>query len=322
VVVPFYDELRLAIPLDFWSSRKLRAFGADLVHVATEFTAGRSGIAWAESEGVPLVTSFHTDFPAYLAGYGAGGFERAAWRYLRNFHNHGRLTFCPSAATRDQLTDHGFHNRLRIWGRGVDACHFTPDRRRPEVRQKLMDGDPLMLLYVGRLAPEKRVDVLLEAFALAWAKCDALRLVVTGDGPSAGELKEKAHPDVTFTGTLRGDELADTYAAADLFVFPSDTETFGNVVIEAMASGLPVIAAEKGGVLESVHPLHNGLLAEPGSPRAFADAILRLARDPQLRSRLGANARAHALRRSWYAVFTELLGAYQEVLNDPVPQVA
>jgi glycosyltransferase involved in cell wall biosynthesis len=322
VTVPFYEELRLAIPLDFWSARKLRSFGADLVHVATEFTVGRSGVAWAESEGVPLVTSFHTDFPAYLAGYGAGGLERAAWGYLRRFHEHGRLTFCPSASTLLQLAGHGFHGRLRVWGRGVDANHFTPERRRLELREQLVGPGRLMALYVGRLAPEKRVEVVLDGYAAARAQCEALRLVVTGDGPSAGLLRARAHPDVVFTGTLGGATLADTYAAADLFVFASDTETFGNVVIEALSSGLPVIAAAKGGVLESVIPDCNGLLVEPGNAKSFGEALLALAHDPELRSRLGANARAHAVRRSWYVVFSELFAAYDAVASEVVPQVA
>ena len=320
--VPFYHELRLAVPLDPWSARRLRAFRPDLVHVATEFPVGRSGLAWAQNEQVPLVTSFHTDFAAYLAGYGLSGFEAHAWRYLRAFHDSARTTFCPSSATRAQLLSNGFHERLRIWPRGVDAQYFHPQRRSGEMRARLAPGAKTILLYVGRLAPEKRLPVLLDAFEMVNAGCAGTALVIVGDGPAAADLHKRNLPNVHLTGFLTGDDLACAYASADAFVFPSDTETFGNVIVEAMASGLPVAAVAQGGVLDTVVPFENGMLTRPGDAAEMAAAISRLVEDDKLRHRLAHGARSAAMSRSWDAVFDALFASYHELAATQVVRVA
>jgi phosphatidylinositol alpha 1,6-mannosyltransferase len=316
--VPIYPELKLARPLDGAGRRMLGAFRPEVVHVATESTVGASGARWALREGIPLVTSFHTNFPAYLAGYGLSWAEGWLWNHLRAFHARARLTFCPSSATRELLRAHGFHDRLRIWSRGVDSAFFHPGRRKESVRQRLAPGADRILLYVGRLAPEKRVDLLVEAFqeirALSRRR---VALVLVGDGPSAPSLRRSATPDIRFTGYLRGIDLAEAYAAGDIFVFPSDTETFGNVVLEAMASGLPVVAPARGGVTETVREGETGVLVPPQHPRAFARAALALLQDEELRSRLSRGARSEAERRSWPVIMDGLLEAWAEVASPP-----
>lgn len=315
--VPVYPELKLARPLDGTGRRLLAEFRPDLVHVATESTVGASGARWALRQGIPLVTSFHTNFPAYLAGYGLGWAEGWVWNHLRAFHGRARLTFCPSVATREMLRARGFHDRLRIWSRGVDHELFHPDRRKESVRQRLAPGADRILLYVGRLAPEKRVDLLLEAFREVRALArERVVLVLVGDGPAAPALRRAAVPDVRFTGYLRGVELAEAYAAGDLFVFPSDTETFGNVVAEAMASGLPVVAPSAGGVTEMVREGETGLLVPPGDPLALARATLRLLNDDGLRAALAAGARARAEARSWPVILDGLLEGWREVAGE------
>lgn len=315
--VPIYPELKLARPLDGAGRRMLEAFRPDLVHVATESTVGASGARWARREGVPLVTSFHTNFPAYLAGYGLSWAEGWVWTHLRNFHDRARLTFCPSRATRDLLRAHGFHDRIRIWSRGVDSDLFHPGRRRESIRQRLAPGAERILLYVGRLAPEKRVDVLVEAFReVRSLSRRRVALVLVGDGPAAPSLRRAATPDIRFTGYLRGVELAEAFAAGDIFVFPSDTETFGNVVTEAMASGLPVVAPSEGGVTETVREGETGILVPPGNPRAFARATLSLLHDDDLRERLARGARAEAERRSWPVILDGLLDGWREVVPE------
>lgn len=322
MAVPFYSELRLGVPLDPWNARRLHAFAPDLVHVATEFPVGRSGLTWAQNEQVPLVTSFHTDFAAYLAGYGLGGFEAHAWRYLRNFHDCARTTFCPSTATRSQLLENGFHDRLRIWPRGVDSEYFRPDRRNEDVRHNLAPEADRVFLYVGRLAPEKRLPLLLDSFESVRAALPRTALVMVGDGPSAADLRKRNVPNVHLTGYLTGDALADAYAAADAFVFPSDTETFGNVIVEAMASGLPVISVARGGVLDTVIPGENGILTAPGDAGEMAMAMHRMLEDDALRARLAAGARRSALSRSWQAVFEDLFASYHELARVSVARVA
>jgi len=311
---PFYPELRVAAPPGPWEMGRLRAFAPDIVHVATEFGIGWAGAAFADANHIPLVTSFHTDFPAYLSGYGFGGLERLAWDYLRAFHRRARVTFCPSHATLAQLKDAGFRNSVRIWSRGVDAVNFTPARRSGAVRSAIAPGARRILLYVGRLAPEKRLDVLLDAFPIVHEQIRDVALVIVGHGPAADELRRRQAHGVHFTGYLTGEALADAYAAADAFVFPSDTETFGNVVVEALASGLPVISANRGGVTDTVRPGVNGLLVPAGDTAAFADAMLRLLADDRLHATLAANARAGALERNWNRVFDELFREYETIM--------
>ncbi len=315
VSLPMYPELQLAWPLDRVGRGQLEAFHPDLVHAATESTVGWSGRAWALQTGVPLVTSFHTDWPAYLAGYGFGGLENPVWHALQLFHGAARMTFCPSTSTRDQLLRWGFRHAVRIWSRGVDTDFFSPARRREEVRRELAPGAEKILLYVGRLAPEKRLDVLLKAFPLIRAGFGpGVFLAVVGDGPWKEELEADAPEGVVFLGYRTGIPLAEAYAAADLFAFPSDTETFGNVVAEALASGLPVVAPARGGVVDSVIPGRTGLLVPPRDPEAFAAAALALLEDEDLRAALGRGARALALERRWEAVLDLLLADYREAL--------
>lgn len=319
IPIPIYPDLQLARGLDGKGRRMLDDFAPELVHVATESTVGYSGRGWATGRGTPLVTSFHTNFPAYLGGYGLGPLEPVAWRYLRWFHRESRVTLCPSHDTREDLLSHGFHGRLRIWSRGVDTALFDPARRAADVRERIAPGAERILLYVGRLAVEKRADLVLDAFPLVRERAGpGTALVFVGDGPAAAKLRARAPRGVFFTGFLRGRELAEAYAAGDVFVFPSDTETFGNVCLEALASGLPAVVADKGGVRETVIPGRTGIRVPPGDAGALADACVRLLEDDAERGRLARGARAEALSRSWGAILDEVLEAYEAALAGPV----
>jgi glycosyltransferase involved in cell wall biosynthesis len=316
IPLPMYPELQLARPLDREGKRLLSAFRPDLVHVATESTVGWSGRMWARRHRIPLVSSFHTDFPAYLAGYGFGGMESALWAGLRLFHSAARITFCPSAATKEQLRSHGFHHDVRIWSRGVDTRQFSPAFRREEVRQAIAPGADQILIYTGRLAPEKRLDLLMEAFVkVRETMGPSVGLVLVGDGPWMGRLRAEAGDGVHFLGYRTGIPLAEAYAAGDVFAFPSDTETFGNVVTEALASGLPVVAPAKGGVVDSVIPGKTGILVPPRDPDAFANALIRLLKDDAGRNALARGARASVEERSWPSILDRLLQDYQDALN-------
>ena len=316
VPLPMYPELQLARPLDREGKNRLDDFGPDLVHVATEATVGWSGRAWAKRRGVPLVTSFHTDWPAYMAGYGFGGLETTAWRGLQTFHAAARVTFCPSSSTLRQLRSWGFSHDLRIWGRGVDTEFFSPTHRSRELRAQIAPNGERVVLYVGRLAPEKRLHVLLEAFPLLRkALGEGVVLALVGDGPWRARLEEEATEGIHLLGYRTGLPLAQAYASGDVFAFPSDTETFGNVVTEALASGLPVVAPEKGGVVDSVIPGKTGVLVAPRDPVALSEAVVHLLSDEETRRILARGARNHALARSWTAVLDGLLEAYREVLH-------
>jgi glycosyltransferase involved in cell wall biosynthesis len=315
VPIPIYPDLQLALGMDRECRRTLAAFAPDLVHVATESTVGFSGRRWAVRAGVPLVTSFHTNFPAYLRDYRMGPLEPLLWRYLRWFHAASLVTFCPSWDTLEKLRAHGFHPRLRVWSRGVDTALFSPARRDPAVRARIAPGAQRILVYVGRLAAEKRVDFLLDVFPhVAAATGPGTALVFVGGGPAAERLRARAPAGVHFTGFLRGEELAEAYAAGDVFVFASDTETFGNVVLEALSSGLPAVVVDEGGVKETVIPGRTGIRVPVGDVAGFAAACVELLDDGEQRRRLSEGARREALSRDWDAILDGLLREYVTAL--------
>ena len=254
----------------------------------------------------------HTDFPAYSAHYGLGWMRSLAYRYLRWIHNACALTLCPSLATLADLRTHGFR-RLRLWRRGVDTARFHPGYRSAAWRESIgVQPGETLLLYVGRLATEKRLDLL----AGALDGLDGVRLALVGDGPARLALERQlAGRPVHFTGFLGGKALAAAYASADLFVFPSDTETFGQVIQEAMASGLPVIGARAGGALDLVRDGVNGVLFAPGSAADLRAQVRALVADAPRRAALGQAGRAAAERCAWATVMDELLDQYRRVLR-------
>lgn len=321
VTLPFYRELRAARPwLTGRESRALRDFRPDVVHCATEAPVGMAGRRWARRHGVPLVTSYCTNFPDYMAGYGMGMLENAVWGHLRRFHGSARMTLTPSNTTRRELLARDFHERIRVWGRGVDSRLFHPDRRDDTLRETMAPGAEVILMYVGRVAPEKRVDLLLEAFpAIRACTSRSVALVFVGGGPALDALRAREVEGVYFAGYRRGEDLAAHFASADVFLFPSDTETFGQVVTEAMASGLPVVAPARGGVLDTVRPEETGCLFEAGQAGQLVNAAIRLVEDPALRTRMGAAAREAATSRSWEAVFRKLFRDYESAVQDPAP---
>jgi phosphatidylinositol alpha 1,6-mannosyltransferase len=307
VPLPIYPELRLTLP-QHGIATHLARFRPDLVHLAGTLVLGPAGCAASQRLGVPLIASYHTDFPNYSGHYGLGMLRGLAYRYLSWFHNRCALTLCPSSATLADLRAHGFR-RLRLWGRGVDAERFHPRYRSTAWRESVgAQPGEATLLYVGRLATEKRLDLLAQALR----GLTNARLVLVGDGPERQRLERQfAGLPVHFTGYLQGDALAAAYASADLFVFPSDSETFGQVIQEAMASGLPVVAARAGGALDLICDGVTGMFF---APRNAADLHMRL-RDllaaPDLRAAMGQAGRATAEQHSWDKVLDQLMTYYQ-----------
>ena len=297
--------------------QKLAAFDPQVVHCATESVLGWWGRRWALESDRPLVTSFHTNFPEYATGYGLGFARPLAWSLLRRFHAPAARTLCPSMATRADLRDRGFHDRVEVWSRGVDAEAFAPAYRSPKLREELAPGAETLLLYVGRLAPEKRLGLLMEGFARLrkGGHRGRVALVLVGDGPIRKELEARGEPDVHFAGYRTGAALAAAYASGDVFAFPSDTETFGNVVVEAMASGLPVVGVNRGGVRDIIQEGETGFLVPPGDAAAFSDALAVLVRDSRMRSRMGSCARRDAESRSWPRILDGVIAQYREALS-------
>jgi glycosyltransferase involved in cell wall biosynthesis len=247
----------------------------------------------------------HTNFHQYSGHYGAGLLGPAMLRYLRYFHNRLAGTLVPTGAMAASLREIGFR-RLKVWPRGVHADLFTPARRSAELRASWgLSEDGLGVLYVGRLAPEKNIDRAFEAFAAIRARHANARFIVVGSGPAEQRLRE-AHPDALVTGPLVGETLAEHYASGDLFLFPSQTETFGNVTLEAMASGLAVVAYDLAAAHELIVHGRNGLLADPASDNAFADLARHCATDQGLRRSLARHARETALQQAWPTLIEHL----------------
>lgn len=312
-----YPELRLAAPGAGPLARAMTRWGATMVHAATPFGMGLAARRAALRAALPLVTSYHTHFTAYAQFYQLGLLSRSGWRFLRWFHNGGARTYCPTATVAAELERHGFLNTT-VWGRGVDTKTFSPAWRTPPLRSSLgLREHELVVLYVGRVAREKGIDDVIDAMRLLQALPDAppCRLLVVGDGPYLTACRARAGDTVTFLGHRGGEELSRLYASADLFVFPSTTDTFGNVTLEAMASGLPVLAADSGVTRELLVP-GAGSFHIPGDARGLASHIARWGRDPALRRAAGRRGREGAHARSWDRVFDELFTDYLAVAGD------
>ncbi len=274
---------------------------------------GLGGLFYARRLKVPLVASYHTNVAAYTHYYRLGLFEEATHWWTRTLHNRAEINLCTSEAAHDYLLREGI-KRIRLWPQGVDAHRFRPSRASEEWRFRLSGGYPedKILLFVGRLAPEKGIERLKPVLR----GVPGARLAIVGDGPSREALeKEFRGTPTVFTGLLTGDDLADAYASADLFLFPSTTETLGMVMLEGLASGLPIVAARSGAVHEVVSEGENGLLYEPGSEEQLVAAVRRILEDGALQAALGRGARAAVAERSWEASTAALRDYYEEALN-------
>lgn len=308
VSLPGYPSFRLGLPTP-GTRRAIARHGTDVVHLASPVALGAWGSRVARAMDLPMVAVYQTDLPNYARVYRLGAVtETVAWRWLRDIHNAAGRTLAPSSVTAADLDAHGLE-RVWLWGRGVDTERFHPAKRDDRLRSQIAPGGEVIVGYVGRLAAEKRVDLL-----AGLASLPGVRLAVTGGGPMEEELRA-ALPTATFLGMRHGEDLARIYASLDVFVHTGPFETFGQTVQEAAASGLPVIAPASGGPLDLVAEGLTGYLIPPGDPGALASAVRTLARDPRLRALLGEAGRRRVLGRTWSALTGELTGHYTAVID-------
>ncbi|MEV0911175.1 glycosyltransferase family 4 protein [Streptomyces hokutonensis] len=303
--LPGYPQVRVALP-----SRRVAAaiteHRADIVHLASPFILGVRGMAAAARLGIPAVAVYQTDLAGYARTYVGAG-EATAWRRIRSVHAAADRTLAPSSAALGDLEAHGVP-RVRLWPRGVDTERFRPEYRDEALRRELAPSGELIVGYVGRLAPEKQIELLAGVCGL-----QGVRVVVVGDGPSQPHLTE-ALPGAVFLGRRTGDELARIFASLDIFVHTGPFETFCQTVQEAMASGVPVVAPAAGGPLDLVAHGRTGFLFPPRDETAVTDAVRTLAADPALRAEYGTAARAMVEGRTWAAVGDQLIAHYGDVL--------
>ncbi|MEV6399263.1 glycosyltransferase family 1 protein [Streptomyces sp. NPDC051907] len=304
--LPGYPQVRVALP-----SRRvaaaITAHRAELVHLASPFVLGVRGMAAAARLGLPAVAVYQTDLAGYARTYVGAG-EGAAWRRIRAVHSAADRTLAPSTAALRDLEEHGV-DRVRLWPRGVDTARFRPELRDERLRRELAPDGELIVGYVGRLAPEKHVELLAGV-----SETPGVRVVVVGDGPSEAAL-QAALPAAVFLGRRTGDELARIFASLDVFAHTGPYETFCQTVQEAMASGVPVVAPAAGGPLDLVAHGRTGLLATPLDGDAVTTAVATLAADPALRAAYGRAGRAAVEGRTWAVIGDLLIDHYAEVLG-------
>ncbi|NII54671.1 glycosyltransferase family 1 protein [Luteibacter sp. SG786] len=315
--VPRYAGLRFGLPSRFRIERRWRADRPDAVYVATEGPLGWSAVSAARRLGIPVATGFHTRFDFYVGHYGFGALTPLVRHYLTRFHKRAQATLVPTGQLAGELNDLGVHD-VRVLRRGVDTQRFHPDRRDDNLRASWgADSDTPVVLCVGRVAPEKNLDVAIDAYRALARRVPQARCVIVGDGPGRPAL-EAAHPDVIFAGTRSGDDLAAHYASADIFVFPSLTETFGNVVLEAMASGVPVVAYAEAAAREFIRNGQNGIRVAPGNEGGLVERAAVLGADIHARMAMGTAARASVAGLSSESVVADFESIMQSLAEEHV----
>jgi glycosyltransferase involved in cell wall biosynthesis len=313
--IPGYKELRFGLPI---KQRLLKAWQEqrpDVVYIATEGPLGSSALKAARTLDIPVASGFHTRFDHYTQHYGVGWMESLTRAYLRRFHNRCQLTLVPTRALQEKLERQGFQNTALV-ARGVDTHLFSPVRRDEGLRRDwgLMPHD-MALIYVGRLAPEKNLRLVVEAWQETLHHTPSARLILVGDGPMRGAL-QKDYPDIIFCGMHRGESLARHYASGDLFLFPSLSETFGNVVIEAMASGLPVLGYRDAAVREYIRHGENGLAIERDKRDAYIQAAVQLSQNHEQLLHMGRQARSDSQSMDWSNIHTRFALLLNDIQGD------
>lgn len=322
--VPFkiYPECKISLPNFSKIKKKLKEFNPDIIHIATPFTIGLCGLQIAKKLNIPLVASYHTNFDYYLHYYKLTYLENVLWKYLDWFHRPTKKIFVPSKDTLHHLNGKGFNN-LSVWTHGVDCSLFKPAEDKEEIKQKYQITSKYTICFVGRIAPEKDLDTLTNIMKYSKQRFgNQLTWVIVGDGPKKEEMMKKTGTNqIIYTGYLQKNELAEIYSVSDVMVFPSDTETFGNVVLEAMACGTPVIGANAGGVKNIIRDYSTGILCEPKNTLSFCRAIEECLQQTNMLDRMSKKARDYAVTQDWNSILNALVMEYEEIVTPPLSPI-
>ncbi|HTR81710.1 MAG TPA: glycosyltransferase family 1 protein [Bacteroidota bacterium] len=314
VVLPLQKSYRIAIPGYQSFAKYLQEFQPDILHINSPCTLGFAAVKYARHFGIPVVATYHTHFPMYPRYYNLTSLEDLAWRLLRRLYNNVDRTFVPTNPILHELRDHGIQ-RLQYLPNGVDTASFNPFYRSQEWRQKFGQGEKPIILFVSRLVWEKDLRILAQAFTELRSKRNDFEMVIVGDGHARQEL-EAMMPGAHFLGYQSGKPLAESFASSDIFVFPSTTETFGLVTLEAMASGLAPVAAKVGGAVEIIQEGRSGLFAEPLNSSDLAKKVEWFLDNPNHRKIIAEHALARAQEYRWESVLDKLFESYREVVGE------
>ena len=320
VPIPLYPDYKLGFFMSE-TRRQLEAFVPDIVHISTPDIVGREFLLYARKKTIPVVSAFHTDFPSYLVYYHLGFAVKFAWQYLAWFYSNCNLVLAPTEFVRSKLAGYSIRN-VAIWSRGIDKELFDPSRRSEKMRSAWSVGNRRVVVYAGRFVLYKDIDVVMRVYDrfMQGEYADRVRFVMIGSGPEEGEMKRRM-PEAIFTGYLTGEELSVAYACGDIFLFPSTTETFGNVALEALASGLPVVVSDAGGCRDVVERSAGGLVSSEGNVNDFYDKCLELLTDPVRYRELQARGLAFAKTQSWCLVNGAVIDYYQKMVNQSINHV-
>jgi phosphatidylinositol alpha 1,6-mannosyltransferase len=314
VPIPLYPDYKLGFFTNE-TRRQLEAFAPDMVHISTPDIIGRKFLLYARNKNIPVASAFHTDFPSYFSYYRLGFAVKHAWKYLTWFYNSCNMVLAPNESVRRKLAGYAIRN-IEIWSRGVDKELFDPFRRSEKLRSAWNATGRSVIVYAGRFVLYKDIEVVMSVYDrfMQGEYADRVRFVMIGSGPEEEEMKRRM-PEAIFTGYLTGEELPEAYASGDIFLFPSTTEAFCNVALEALASGLPVVVSDVGGCCDIADRSAGGFVVHEGSVDDFYGKCLELLSDSFRYHELKACGLAYAERQSWSSVNGFVIDRYQEMVD-------
>jgi glycosyltransferase involved in cell wall biosynthesis len=312
--LPGRPEYRFTTSFPDEAKSKLVQFRPNLVHIATPDLLGLRALKWAEINNIPVVSSYHTHFTSYLKYYKLSLLEPVLWKYLKWFYGKCRQLYVPTISMAETIQENGVECDIKIWERGIENESFSPDKREVSWREDHgFKKDDLVITFVSRLVWEKNLRLFANVVGRLMKKYSNVKSMIVGDGPAADEL-QKIFPEAVYTGFLKGEELAKAYAGSDIFFFPSDTETFGNVTLEAMASGLPCVVADAAGSKSLVSQNENGFLVNVEKPDEFYSVLENLVTDEDMRVKMGQRSVEMAQKYSWDSINGKLLKYYKQIV--------
>jgi len=315
IEMPGRPEYRITVGFPEDAKQKLEEFKPDIIHIATPDLLGYKGLKWAMKHEIPVVSSFHTHFTSYLKYYKLSLLEPLGWKYLKWFYENCEQVYVPSRSMIDELESKNIDGNFKVWERGVEIENYNPDLRSETWRKEMgFNKNDIIVTFVSRLVWEKNLKMYADVLNKLQSDHSNIKALIVGDGPAMDELKEML-PGAVYTGFLEGHQLSVAYASSDIFFFPSESETFGNVTLEAMSSGLPCVVADAAGSKSLVNDGENGFLADATDKELFASRIEQLALDPSLRSEMGRISSEKAKGYSWKAINEKLMSYYSEVLQ-------